>query len=145
MCYCVYLRTSCVLDLKVIVNIIIMYNILYIFICSLRLSLVIKSVPSQGSEGVTGKQCKLEYIKTARKPTLPPDKRGLFSRPDSLGTKGETDGAPRRCGCGQTFAGDQGRQFVRHTLMCMKGSPVGHPKTTVVPGRHVQSQYFAYK
>ena len=112
------------------------------------------TVSSQGGGGVTGKQRshKPESIKTAQRPTLQTDegvpatdKRGLFSRPDSLGAKGETDGAPCRCGCGQTFSPDQGRQFVRHTLTCPKGSPVGRPKATVAPGRRVQSQYFAYK
>ena len=103
------------------------------------------TVPSQESGGVAGKRSqKPEYTKAARKPTLQTDKSvpatdkgGLFSSTDSLGAKGETDGAPRRCGCGQTFAGDQGRQFVKHALTCPKGSPVGCPKTAVAPGRRV--------
>ena len=100
------------------------------------------TVPSQESGGVTSKcSQKPEYIKAARKPTLRPDKSVLSSSTDSLGAKGEADGAPRRCGCGQTFAGDQGRQFVKHALTCPKGSPVGRPKTAVAPGRRVlQSQ-----
>ena len=66
------------------------------------------TVPSQGGGGVTGKQRshKPESIKTAQRPTLQTDKgvpatdkRGLFSRPDSMGVKGETDGAPRRRRC----------------------------------------------
>ena len=78
------------------------------------------------------------------KPNLKPvkgvpaaDTEELTPTTNSLGAKGESESAPAHvCECGLRFAGDQGREFVKHTLTCSKGSPVCPPKA----GRH--SHYY---
>lgn len=42
--------------------------------------------------------------------------------------KSESDhSAPHACGCGKTFADNQKRDFMKHTLTCPKGTPIGSP------------------
>ena len=88
-----------------------------------------------------------EDVKAAMKLTLRPvsvpgvtDMEELPPSTDSPGGKSDYDGAPLKvCGCGLRFAGDQGREYVKHTLTCSQGSPVCSPKAV----RH--SQYFTHK
>ena len=99
-------------------------------------------VSSEGNEHGPSKQHSHKVVdrKAAMKLKLKPvksvpvaDVEELTPTADSPGAKSESDDAPTRvCGCGLRFAGDQGREFVKHTLTCSKGSPVCPPKS----GRH---------
>ena len=80
-------------------------------------------------------QCSASNI---RRPMSVANVEQLFTA-STIEVVNETDGALQVCGCGKTFTGDQGREFVRHKLECPEGTPLRptgtgkHARGTTLP------------